>query len=138
MPQETKQIFDASATSNAYTEGAVISAADRNELRKALDEAFDYRGDVTITLRSGSVVEGYLFDRRSGTSLETSVVRVMPKSSQSLSGEEKITIRYNEIASLSFSGKDTAAGKTWENWVRRYAEKKLKGEAASIEAERLD
>jgi hypothetical protein len=39
---------------------------------------------------------------------------------------------------LCFTGKDAAAGKTWENWMRRYAEKKLKGEAADIESETLD
>jgi len=30
------------------------------------------------------------------------------------------------------------AGKTWENWVRRYAEKRLAGEKACIESEKLD
>ncbi len=152
MPQETKQKFEANASASAdaanggdrYAQGVVIDAAmsghpsAADELRRALDAAFDYRGDITLTLRSGAVIEGYLFDRRTGATLEASVVRLIPSNSTSSSGEEKVTVRYADIASLSFSGKDTAAGKGWENWVRRYAEKKLKGEAASIESEKLD
>ena len=34
--------------------------------KRAFDEAFDYRGDVTLTLTDGSVVECYIFDRRAG------------------------------------------------------------------------
>lgn len=143
MPQETKQKFETSSSASSggeasYQQGAVISAADAEELRRALDEAFDYRGDVTIVTKAGSTIEGYLFDRRSGASLDQSVVRLIPATSTSSSGEEKVTVRYSEIATLQFSGRDTAAGKSWENWVRRYAEKKLKGETASIEAEKLD
>jgi hypothetical protein len=43
-----------------------------------------------------------------------------------------------EIAAIRITGRDAAAGKTWENWVRRYAEKRLAGERASIESETLD
>jgi hypothetical protein len=149
MPQETKQKFEANSSASVdagdrYAQGAVIDASTvsdpsaAEELRRALDAAFDYRGDITLTLRSGGVIEGYLFDRRTGATLEASIVRLIPSNSTSSSGEEKVTVRYADIAALSFSGKDTAAGKGWENWVRRYAEKKLKGEAASIESEKLD
>ena len=41
------------------------------------------------------------------------------------------------IKSLAFTGKDAASGKSWESWIRRYAEKKLAGEAANIESEAL-
>lgn len=147
MPQETKQKFDgavslpngtAGGAVGAAVQGAVIAAANPQELRAALDAALDYRGDVTIELADGRSIEGYLFDRRAGATLELSHVRLIPTSSPSSSGEEKVTVRYSDIRSLTFSGRDTASGKTWENWVRRYAEKKLKGEAASIEAEKLD
>jgi len=36
---------------------------------------------------------------------------------------------------LEFSGRDTAAGKSWENWLRKYAQKKVAGEIASIESD---
>jgi hypothetical protein len=138
MPQETKQKFNGSLHAGSLGQGAVVQSADADELRRALDAALDYRGDITITLTSGAKVEGYLFDRRTASTLDQSCVRLIPTASTSESGEEKVTVRYSDIAMLAFSGKDTAAGKTWENWVRRYAEKKLKGESASIEAEKLD
>ena len=35
----------------------------RTELAEAVEEAFDYRGDVTIELKTGERLEGYIFDR---------------------------------------------------------------------------
>src|ERR1700729_3187643 len=52
------------------------------EVREALGKGFDYRGDVTITRKDGSKVEGYLFDRRSGSSLSDSFVRIIPSKEQ--------------------------------------------------------
>lgn len=101
--------------------------------KRAFDEAFDYRGDVTLTLADGSVVECYIFDRRAGATMQDSVVRVML-----VGGGEKQTIPYDRITRLAFTGKDTAAGKSWENWVRRYVEKRMAGEQASIESDPLD
>jgi len=114
-------------------QGDVVTGADPDELRRALDEALDYRGDVTLVLRDGRRVEGYLFDRIPGGSLADSWARVLRAADGA-----KDRVRYDEIAELHVSGKDTAAGKTWENWLRRYAEKRFRGEAASIESERLD
>ena len=107
-----------------------VAAADR---LRAFDEAFDYRGDVTLTLVDGSRVECFVFDRRPGPSLAESFVRVMVAADGA-----RRSIPYDRIVRLEFTGKDTAAGKTWENWVRRYVEKRLAGERASIEAEPLD
>jgi hypothetical protein len=104
-------------------EGWIPQLASDEEVRQALEKAFDYRGDVTITLKSGEKVEGYIFDRRTGKSLADSAVRLYPKS-----GTEKRSISYANIAALAFTGKDTAAGKTWEAWMKRYAEKKAAGE----------
>ena len=38
--------------------------ATEEETREALEQAFGYRGDVTITLKTGVRIEGYIFDRR--------------------------------------------------------------------------
>lgn len=114
-------------------QGWVPDVNDRDELLRALNQAFDYRGDVTLTLRDGRTVEGYIFDRRAGVGLDDSLVRIMPKDS-----DVKMGIRYSDITRLEFTGKDTAHGKTWENWVRRYIEKKRAGEKAEIEAEKLE
>ncbi len=103
-------------------QGWVPALADEQELRQALEQAFDYRGDVTLTLKSGETVVGYLFDRRTGTSLADSYVRVLPQDSP------RREIAYAEIAALAFTGRDTAAGKSWEAWVRKYQEKKAAGE----------
>jgi hypothetical protein len=47
-------------------EGWIPALATEAEVKDALEKAFDYRGDVTLTLKSGDVVEGYLYDRRRG------------------------------------------------------------------------
>ena len=104
-------------------QGKAFEAASEEELREALEKAFDYRGDVTITLKNGSAIEGYIFDRRTGATLAESSVRLFPKTEP-----KKISIAYSEIAGLSFTGRDTAAGKSWEAWVRKYWEKKHAGE----------
>ena len=62
-------------------EGWVPALASEEETRKALEKAFDYRGDVTITRKDGSTVEGYLFDRKTGPTLADSLVRVLPRTS---------------------------------------------------------
>ena len=115
-------------------EGWVPELAGEAELREALEKAFDYRGDVTITRKDGTRVEGYIFDRRTGATLAESVVRLIPQNSQ-----QKISIPYSDIAALAFTGRDTAAGKSWEAWVRKYWEKKAAGEKGiALEPEKLD
>jgi hypothetical protein len=75
-------------------EGWVPALASEEETRRALEKAFDYRGDVTITRRDGTTVEGYLFDRKSGPSLAESIVRVLPRTSN-----QRVMIPYSDIAS---------------------------------------
>lgn len=113
----------APGTEHERLEGWIPPLANEEELRVALEKAFDYRGDVTITRKDGSKVEGYVFDRRTGASLKDSMVRLFPKNSG-----EKIAISYADIGALAFTGRDTAAGKSWEAWMKKYAEKKARGE----------
>ena len=114
-------------------EGWVPELAQAEELRAALEQAFDYRGDVLITRKDGSKVEGYVFDRRSGRNLEDSCVRILPKN-----GGGKVSVSYAEIAALAFTGRDMAAGKSWETWVRQYWEKRAAGEHISLHPEELE
>jgi len=105
------------------------------EVREALEKAFDYRGDVTLTLRDGGIVEGYLFDRRSdGATLDLCTASLFLKDR-----DEKFTVKYGEIARVEFSGKDTAHGKSFETWMKKYFEKKAAGETdIRLEPEKLD
>jgi hypothetical protein len=115
-------------------EGWVPELAGEDEVRKALEKAFDYRGDITLTRKDGSQVQGYLYDRRTGKTLAESVVRIMPSN-----GAGRVSIAYSEIAALAFTGRDNAAGKTFDAWVKKYWEKKAAGEKnIQIEPERLD
>jgi len=115
-------------------EGWIPSLASEEEIRAALEKAFDYRGDVTITLKSGEKVEGYVYDRKTATSLGQSLIRVLPKDKPG-----RMNISCADIAALAFTGKDPAAGKSFEAWVKKYNEKKAAGERnIGIEAEPLD
>jgi len=104
-------------------QGWIPELASEKELREALEKAFDYRGDVTITRKDGTKLDGYVFDRVTGQTLEGSFVRILPKESN-----QRVRIAYSEIAALAFTGRDTAAGKSWEAWVKKYWEKKGSGE----------
>ncbi|MGD0306928.1 MAG: hypothetical protein ABSC71_19040 [Candidatus Acidiferrales bacterium] len=116
-------------------EGWVPTLATESEFHEAIEKAFDYRGDMTLTLKDGRVVVGYLFDRKiGGPHLTDCFIRVMPKDSS-----EKLKILYSEIAGIAFTGRDTAAGKSFAAWVKKYNEKKAAGETnIGIEAESLD
>lgn len=110
-------------TGSEAKQGWAPELASEDELRQALEKAFDYRGDIRVTRRDGSSVEGYLFDRQSGGTLADSYIRILPAAG---GGTEKIS--YAEVAALEFTGKDTAAGKSWAAWVKKYLEKKAAGE----------
>ena len=124
----------APGTAHEQLEGWIPQLASDEEIRVALEKAFDYRGDVTITRKDGSKIEGYLFDRRGAATLKDSLVRLYPKNSN-----EKISVAYSDIAALAFTGRDTAAGKSWEAWMKKYAAKKAAGETnIALEPEPLD
>ncbi len=140
MPQETKSHpFNAESESlgiiHENLEGWVPPLASDEEIRAAFEKAFDYRGDITLTLKDGKKVEGYIFDRRSaGKALSDCVVRLFPKND-----DQEVSIRYSEVARIEFTGKDSAAGKSFETWVKKYQQKKAAGEInIGIEPEKLD
>jgi hypothetical protein len=118
-------------------QGWVPELATEQEIQTALEKAFDYRGDITITK-----VEGYLFDRQPGKGLADSFVRLLPSSGPvggSMGARTKISIAYADIARLEFTGKDTAEGKRFEDWVKQYWAKKAAGEKnIQIVPEKLD
>ncbi|MGE5611177.1 MAG: hypothetical protein ACM359_18145 [Bacillota bacterium] len=97
-------------------EGWVAPVATDPELREAVEKAFDYRGDVSLTLRDGRVLEGYIFDRHAtGKAMGECYLRIMLKDR-----DEKVVVKYGEIAGLAFSGRDAAAGKSFETWMKKH------------------
>jgi hypothetical protein len=115
-------------------EGWVPQLASDEDLRKALETAFDYRGNVTLTLKGGERIEAYVFNRQDGATLADSYAQYFTPSAP-----EKRRVSYAEIARIEFSGKDCAAGKQWEDWVRKYNERKAAGEKGiALHPEALD
>jgi len=113
----------APGTEHQKLEGWIPAMASDEEVRSALEKAFDYRGDVSITLKSGEKVDAYIFNRHTGASLVDSWVQYF-----AANAPDKRKVSYADIARLEFSGKDRAAGKHWEDWVKAYNEKKAAGE----------
>ncbi|HEU5352379.1 MAG TPA: hypothetical protein VFU55_12360 [Terracidiphilus sp.] len=104
-------------------EGWVPTLAGDDDLKNALEKAFDYRGDVTLTLKSGEQVEAFIFNRHTSSTLADSWVQYFAPNQPG-----KLKLAYDQIARLEFSGKDRAAGKHWEDWVKSYNERKTAGE----------
>jgi hypothetical protein len=123
MPAEVKTHPGTKTTS---LEGATFefrSDADRIE---AIDKAFDYRGDVTLTLSNGPI-EGYIFNRDAKANPPR--VEVFVKGQ-----DDPLVIPYSDILAIAFTGRDTADGKSWAAWVSK-KEDERKAEAERIKAE---
>jgi hypothetical protein len=90
-------------------------------LDEVVDLAFDYRGDVTLDLVDGGSLVCYLFnrDREAGTPY----VQIVDAHGVSRS------VPYAAIDRIRFTGKDTAAGKSYEAWKERKAAEKAAGGA---------
>ena len=107
-------------------EGRVFRPATLAELAEAVEQAFDYRGDVTLDLTSGIKIEGYVFNRY--PSSPRPFLQLFPKQ-----GSGTIEIPYADVTAITFTGKDTASGKSWEAWVAK-KESQRRVEAAQSEA----
>jgi hypothetical protein len=113
----------APAAEHEQLEGWVPTLANEDDLRQALEKAFDYRGDVTLTLKNGERIEAFIFNCQTGPTLADSFLQYFTPAAP-----EKRKVSYAEIARVEFSGKDRAAGKHWEDWVKKYNERKAAGE----------
>ena len=133
MPQKNK-LDPTAATQDAEAprQGMTVKLEDGEQVRAALEMTRDYRGDTTLHLKDGETVNGFVFDVAGERPEELALRLDLPKE------QGRRTIKASEISHVEFDGRDPAAGKSWENWVRKYAEKKLAGESASIESEKLD
>ena len=133
LPSEIMSDKPTISSDHTSVAGLVVDASDPEALRRALDAAVGFRGDVTIIRRStGQPIQGYVFDCTSQASPAQSTVRLIPKD-----GSERVSIRVDDVAKVQFSDKDPAAGKSFETWMKKYVAKKLAGESADIESEPL-
>lgn len=109
-------------------EGRVLRPASFDEVAEAIELAFDYRGDVTVSLKSGESLCGYIFNRRLAGS-DSSLELFLADSPRST------LVRYDEIAAIAFTGEDTASGKSWEAWIaKKESERRAEADRVATEA----
>lgn len=118
-------------TANTSLQGQIADLSTPAGKKAAMVQAVDYRGDITLLLADGRQLEGYLFDAKLDG--DRPRVRVLPSD-----GGDRLTLPLEDVVGLTFSGRDTAAGKSWETWVKKYQEKKARGETANLEPEPLE
>jgi hypothetical protein len=92
-------------------EGWDPGVVDGPDLAFVVERAFDYRGDVTVVQRDGRELVGYLFNR----DLDAPVPFVQLFARD---GGDAVTLPYAAIASIRFTGRDTAAGNSYAAWLR--------------------
>jgi hypothetical protein len=81
-------------------------------LAEVIEFAFDYRGNTTVVRRDGSELVGYLFNREARG--PAPFVELFDEA-----GAGPIRVPYADIATIRFTGKDTAEGNSWKAWVER-------------------
>ena len=91
-------------------------------LDRLVDLAFDYRGDVTLAKADGSELVGYLFNRE--RNVPEPFVQMFDRA-----GNGPFMVKYAEIRAIRFTGKDTAAGQSYEAYQKRKAQGKAAPEA---------
>jgi hypothetical protein len=132
MPQETKAKFGHDLDQHDL-QGTRAVATEREAFERAVELAVDYRGDVTITTSdTGEQIECYVFDVKRTDSPDTTFLRYIARNE-----DRRSSIPFSRINEIEFTGRDTAAGKSFETWMKKYVEKKLAGERASIESDPL-
>lgn len=91
------------------------------ELEQQIDAAYDFRGHVTVKLKTGGTVEGYLFNRQFANPKlpQDNFVELYLKGSA-----EHRLLKIAEIESVSLTGEDFAAGKSYEDYLKKKAAEK--------------
>ena len=102
-PQESPTESPSDTSSAKQTlQGTSHDMTNDQTLHEVIEQAFDYRGDVTIHTADGRIVEGYIFDRRATGS--ESYLRVIPTGTT-----QRVTIQYHEMTRIEFTGRDTGS-----------------------------
>ena len=93
-------------------------------LAEVVEFAFDYRGNTTLVRTDGSEVVGYVFNRDTGG--PEPFLEYFDES-----GDGPFTLRLADLATIKFTGKDTAAGNSWKAWLERKEREKAEKTAAA-------
>ena len=105
-------------------EGWVPQINDYMSLQEVVEFAFDYRGNTTVVRGDGSEIVGYIFNRNSEA--PEPFIQLFDER-----GDGPFNIPYRDIATIKFTGKDTAAGNSWKAWVERREREKAGAVAPS-------
>ena len=81
-------------------------------LARIVDLAFDYRGNTTVVKRDGTELYGYVFNR--DTDAPAPYLEMFDAE-----GGGPYRIPFAEVRTIHFTGKDTAAGKSYAAWLAR-------------------
>ena len=108
------------------TEGLTYRPTTPEQVSRIIEDAFHYRGDVTLDLQSGERIEGYIFNRNPNAEPPYLQIFIEGRSAPR-------HIPYSEILAVSFSGENTASGKDWEEWIKK-KESERQAESARVEA----
>ena len=108
-------------------QGREYTFSNDQDRREGLDAAFDYRGDLTLRLRDGSTLDGFLFNRNAEGKPPTAQLFVK--------GEDAPRILpYVDIVGVSFTGKDPADGKSYLAWkAKKHGERQAEAEAIAAD-----
>jgi len=98
-------------TDGATLEGWTPEIGKGVPLEEVIDKAFDYRGNVTVVKTDGSETVGYVFNRNRDVAVP--FVQMFDAD-----GVGPISIRYADIRTIRFTGRDTAAGNSYAAWLR--------------------
>lgn len=90
-------------------------------LARLVDLAFDYRGNVTLVMRDGTLRAGYVFNRDDRG--PDPALQMFDEA-----GNGPIVVSYAQLRTIHFTGRDTAAGTSWKAWLER-REAAKRGEA---------
>lgn len=85
-----------------------------SELKDQIEAAYDFRGHVTVILKSGEMVKGFLYNR------QLEAVEPFVELFLEGSGAYKKLLA-SELDSIALSGKDFAAGNSYEDYLKKKA-----------------
>jgi hypothetical protein len=85
-----------------------------SNLNEQIEKAFNHRGHVTLTFKSGDTLEGYLFNREfeNPNNPENNYIDFIPKNS-----EEQKRFQISELEKIDITGKDHA--ESYEDTIKR-------------------